>query len=194
MKKSLVFATNNAHKLQEVQALIGHQIQLQSLVDIGCTHDIEETADTFIGNAGIKSQYVFNTYGLNCFADDSGLVVDALNGEPGVYSARYSGTRDAQQNLDLVLQKMEGQTNRTARFVSVISLLWEGKEYIFEGKVEGKLTLARSGAAGFGYDPIFMPDGYNITFAEMDLAEKNKISHRGRAIQQLVQFLKQQSS
>lgn len=193
MSQTLVFATNNAHKLEEVQAMVGAHFMLKSLVDIGCTEDIAETAETFLGNASLKSKHVFEKYGLNCFGDDSGLVVDALNGEPGIYSARYSGSRDARVNLNLVLEKMEGATNRKARFVTVISLMLNGQEYFFEGRVEGQITLEASGNEGFGYDPIFMPDGYEITFAEMDLAEKNRISHRAKAMQQLVQFLKMQS-
>lgn len=193
MPQTLVFATNNAHKLEEVQAMVGNHFILKSLNDIGCTEDIEETALTFNGNASIKSNYVFEKYGLNCFGDDSGLVVDALNGEPGVYSARYSGTRDTQVNLQLVLDKMQGMANRKARFVTFISLMLDGQEYFFEGRVEGQITAESSGKAGFGYDPIFMPDGYNCTFAELDMAEKNRISHRGKAMQQLVDFLKQRS-
>ncbi len=193
MPETLVFATNNAHKLEEVQAMVGHHFVLKSLADIGCTEDIAETADTFNGNASLKSKHIFEKYGLNCFGDDSGLVVDALNGEPGIYSARYSGSRDARVNLDLVLTKMKGIIHRKARFVTVISLMFNGQEYFFEGRVEGQITLEASGSEGFGYDPIFMPDGYEITFAEMDLAEKNRISHRAKAMQQLVEFLKQQS-
>lgn len=192
MKHTLVFATNNAHKLEEVQAMVGDAFMLKSLDDISCTEDIAETGTTFAVNAGLKSHYVFEKFGLDCFGDDSGLVVDALNGEPGVYSARYSGTRDSKLNLDLVLEKMQGLADRKARFVTVISLMWQGKEYLFEGKVEGRIATEPSGMAGFGYDPIFIPDGYTVTFAEMDAAEKNAISHRGRAMQQLVTFLKQQ--
>ncbi|MFM6975555.1 MAG: RdgB/HAM1 family non-canonical purine NTP pyrophosphatase [Sphingobacteriaceae bacterium] len=193
MLPDLVFATNNAHKLEEVQAMLGAMLNLKSLTDIGCEEDIAETGQTFAANASIKSRYIFKKYGFNCFGDDSGLVVDALNGEPGVYSARYSGSRDPQVNLELVLEKMQNQSLRSARFVSVVSLMWQGKEYFFEGRVEGQITLSRFGAAGFGYDPIFMPDGYDITFAEMSMEQKNQISHRARAMQQLVDFLKQQS-
>lgn len=193
MKPSLVFATNNAHKLEEVQVMVGNSFILKSLLDISCSQDIPETGDTFAANAGLKSRYVFEKYGLDCFGDDSGLVVDALNGEPGVYSARYSGSRDPKLNLDLVLEKLQGVTKREARFVTVISLLWKGKEYLFEGRVEGHITSERSGTAGFGYDPIFIPQGYDCTFAEMSAEAKNAISHRGRAMQQLVDFLKQQN-
>lgn len=193
MKHSLVFATNNAHKLEEVQVMVGNSFILKSLLDISCSEDIPETGDTFAANAGLKSRYVFEKYGLDCFGDDSGLVVDALNGEPGVYSARYSGIRDPKLNLDLVLEKLQGVTKREARFVTVISLMWKGKEYLFEGRVEGHITTERSGTAGFGYDPIFIPQGYDCTFAEMSAEAKNAISHRGRAMQQLVDFLKQQN-
>ena len=193
MKPILVFATNNAHKVEEVQAMVGEAFELKSLADIGCDVDVEEIGTTFVANASIKSRYIHEHYGLNCFADDSGLVVDALNGEPGVYSARYSGQRDPQLNLELVLEKMAGQQDRSARFVSVISLIWNGEEYLFEGRVEGRITAERSGTAGFGYDPIFIPEGYDQTFAEMPAEEKNRISHRGRAMQQMVDFLKNQS-
>lgn len=193
MKPVLVFATNNAHKVEEVQAMVGEAFELKSLADIGCDVDVEETGTTFVANASIKSRYIHEHYGLNCFADDSGLVVDALNGEPGVYSARYSGQRDPQLNLELVLEKMAGQRDRSARFVSVISLIWNGEEHLFEGRVEGRITAERSGTAGFGYDPIFIPEGYDQTFAEMPAEEKNRISHRGRAMQQMVDFLKNQS-
>lgn len=192
MKDTLVFATNNAHKLEEVQAMVGDAFMLKSLDDISCTEDIAETGTTFAANAGLKSHYVFEKFGLDCFGDDSGLVIDALNGEPGVYSARYSGSRDSRLNLDLVLEKMQGLADRKARFVTVISLMWQGKEYLFEGNVEGRIATEPSGMAGFGYDPIFIPDGYTVTFAEMDAVVKNAISHRGRAMQQLVAFLKQQ--
>lgn len=193
MKPILVFATNNAHKVEEVQAMVGEAFELKSLAGIGCDVDVEETGTTFVANASIKSRYIHEHYGLNCFADDSGLVVDALNGEPGVYSARYSGQRDPQLNLELVLEKMAGQQDRSARFVSVISLIWNGEEHLFEGRVEGRITAERSGTAGFGYDPIFIPEGYDQTFAEMPAEEKNRISHRGRAMQQMVDFLKNQS-
>ena len=187
----LIFATHNSHKLGEIQDLVADSgIRLRSLTDIGCADEIEETGTTFEANASIKSRYVFEQFGLNCFADDSGLVVDALHGEPGIYSARYSGTRDPKVNLDLVLERMQGQTNRTARFVSVISLVLDGKSYLFRGEVEGTLSTECSGLEGFGYDPIFIPNGYACTFAEMSLVEKNRISHRSKALTQLFQFLK----
>lgn len=192
MSRTLIFATNNLHKLEEVQHLVGDSFTLKSLDDIGCTEDIAETGVTFQENASIKSQYIFSHYGLDCFGDDSGLEIDALNGEPGVYSARYSGTRDMDQNLQLALQKLGNTTNRRARFKTVISLILQGQEHFFEGTVEGVITDGPKGNGGFGYDPIFRPDGYDITFAEMPLEEKNKISHRARAMQQLVEFLKKQ--
>ncbi len=190
MDLDLVFATHNNHKLEEVAAMIGAGLRLKSLTDIGCSEDIEEIGSTFVENAGIKSRYVYANYGMNCFADDSGLVVEALNGEPGIYSARYSGQRDPKVNLELVLSKMSDKQQRSASFVSVISLIWDGEEHVFEGKVTGKITLAPYGGGGFGYDPIFIPDGYEITFAEMDQEEKNRISHRAKAMDQLINFLK----
>jgi XTP/dITP diphosphohydrolase len=193
MSPLLVFATHNAHKLEEVQAMMGDGFLLKSLTDIGFDVDIAETGSTFQANAQLKSKAIFDRFGFNCFADDSGLVVDALNGEPGIYSARYSGSRDPKTNLELVLQKMEGQQQRSARFVSVISLIWEGEHYFFEGRVEGGIIEKATGLAGFGYDPIFIPDGYDLTFAEMEAAEKNRISHRALAMQQMLDFLKQHS-
>ena len=187
----LVFATNNQHKLEEVQQLIGSKFDLKSLADIHCTDDIPETGTTFKENASQKSKYIFDRFALNCFADDSGLEVDALNNEPGVYSARYSGTRDSQQNLQLVLDKLGKHANRKARFVTVISLIVNGQEYFFEGIIEGKLTTNPSGNKGFGYDPIFIPNGYDVTFSDLDLAEKNQISHRAKAMQKLIEFLNQ---
>jgi XTP/dITP diphosphohydrolase len=188
----LVFATNNQHKIEEVLAKIGDQFQLLSLDDIGCTDDIEETGSTFAANASIKSHFIYNKYHHNCFGDDSGLEIDGLNGEPGVYSARYAGTHgDHEANMDKVLTKLEGQTNRTARFKTVISLLWNGEEHIFEGSVEGTIRHERSGSKGFGYDPIFQPDGYTITFAEMTMEQKNAISHRARAVEKMVEFFTQ---
>jgi XTP/dITP diphosphohydrolase len=188
----LVFATNNAHKIEEVAAKIAGQIKLLSLDDIGCYDDIAETGSTFRENASIKSNYIYQKYNLNCFGDDSGLEIDALNGEPGVYSARYAGKHgDHDANINKVLDKLTGADNRKARFRTVISLIWEGKEHFFEGVVEGTTRHERAGTAGFGYDPIFQPDGYEVTFAEMSLDEKNRISHRGRAVEKLVEFLRQ---
>jgi XTP/dITP diphosphohydrolase len=191
MPHKLVFATNNQHKIEEVLAKIGDRFQLLSLNDIGCTDDIDETGTNFAANASIKSQYIWNKYHLDCFGDDSGLEIDALNGDPGVYSARYAGKHgDHEANMDKVLANLKEQTNRKARFKTVISLLWKGEEHVFEGSVEGTIRTERSGTKGFGYDPIFQPDGYNITFAEMTMNEKNAISHRARAVEKMVEFLK----
>lgn len=193
--QQLVFATNNAHKLGEVQAKAGAQIKLLSLDDIGCYDDIEETGLTFNQNASIKSRYIYKRYSLNCFGDDSGLEIDALNNEPGIYSARYAGKHgDHEANMDKVLKKLEGVENRKARFRTVISLIWNGAEYFFEGTVPGTIRTERCGAKGFGYDPIFQPDGYDITFAEMSMDEKNSISHRGRAVDELIAFLNTQTT
>lgn len=190
--RTLVFATNNKHKLEEVQAMVGDRYQLKTLEEIGCLDDIPETGDTFRDNASQKSHYIWDRFTVDCFSDDSGLEVDALNGEPGVYSARYSGSRDAEENLQLVLDKMQGTSDRAARFKCIISLILDGKEHFFEGVVEGEITESRSGSAGFGYDPIFRPKGYNVSFAEMPAEEKNKISHRAQAVAQLVDFLNKQ--
>jgi XTP/dITP diphosphohydrolase len=188
--QQLVFATNNAHKLEEVADKVAGKVKLLSLNDIGCHDDIAETGTTFQENASIKSYYIYQKYNLNCFGDDSGLEIDALNGEPGVYSARYAGEHgNHQANMDKVLEKLKDKTDRSARFRTVISLIWEGKEYFFEGTVNGTIRHERSGSAGFGYDPIFQPDGYTITFAEMSMAEKNSISHRAIAVGKLIEFL-----
>jgi len=186
----LVFATNNAHKLEEVAAKIEGQIKLLSLNDINCTDDIAETGETFRENASIKSHYIYNKYKLDCFGDDSGLEIDALNGEPGVYSARYAGEHgNHDANINKVLSKLQNITDRRARFRTMISLIWNGDEHFFEGAIEGAIRQERAGSEGFGYDPIFQPDGYNITFAEMSLDEKNKISHRAIAMEKLIEFL-----
>jgi XTP/dITP diphosphohydrolase len=190
MAQQLVFATNNRHKLEEVSAKIKGEIELLTLEDIGCTEDIEETGLTFRDNASIKSRYVFDKYHLNCFGDDSGLEIDALNGEPGVYSARYAGKHgDHDANINKALEKLSTSENRKARFVTVISLIWNGEDHFFEGTVEGTIRRERSGAKGFGYDPIFQPNGYDITFAEMSMEEKNNISHRAKAMEKLNAFL-----
>lgn len=188
--QQLVFATNNKHKLEEVQAMVKDSFIIQSLSEIKCDVDIPETADTFEGNAALKSAYILNNYSLSCFADDSGLEVYALDGEPGVHSARYSGTRDMEKNIDLLLAKLGTETNRKAQFRTVVSLRLDGEQYFFEGIVKGVITNARKGVGGFGYDPIFIPEGFNKTFAEMSAEEKNQISHRSIAIQKLVNFLK----
>lgn len=188
--QQLVFATNNRHKLEEVAAKLNGKIKLLSLDDIGCYADIAETGQTFAANASIKSRYIYNQYQLNCFGDDSGLEIEALNNEPGIYSARYAGTHgNHQANIAKVLDKLKGSDNRKARFRTIISLIWGGEEHFFEGTVEGTIRHELSGSDGFGYDPIFEPDGYDITFAEMSMDEKNSISHRGRAMDQLIAFL-----
>jgi XTP/dITP diphosphohydrolase len=186
----LVFATNNRHKLDEVAAKIDGKIDLLTLNDIGCYDNIEETGTTFKQNASIKSQFIYKKYNLDCFGDDSGLEIDALNGEPGVYSARYAGEHgNHAANIKKVLDSLEGETNRKARFRTVISLIWNGEEHFFDGTVEGSIRTEPSGSDGFGYDPIFEPDGYNITFAEMSMDAKNQISHRAKAMELLVNFL-----
>lgn len=186
----LVFATNNRHKLQEITQLLNGSFELLSLNDIGCNDDIPENQDTLEGNASEKSFYIYNKYGLNCFADDTGLEIHALNGEPGVYSARYAGVeRNPDNNMNLVLEKLAIIKNRKARFRTVISLLIDGHETQFEGIVEGLILKEKRGKTGFGYDPIFQPDESNLSFAEMPMDEKNKISHRGRAVQKLVEYL-----
>ena len=189
--RELVFATNNQHKLGELSRIVGDKFHLLSLKDVNCFDDIPETAETLEGNAAIKARYIWEKFGKNCFADDTGLEVDALNGQPGVYSARYAGEmQDSEANLAKVLREMNGKSNRTARFRTVICLIFEGKEYYFEGIVNGILLSERRGVSGFGYDPIFVPDGFEQTFAEMNLDLKNKISHRGKATEKLLDFLK----
>ena len=186
----LVFATNNTHKIKEISPLITNSFRLLSLSDLNFFEDIPETQATLQGNASQKSHYIFDRYAINCFADDTGLEIEALKGEPGVYSARYAGEGcNFQDNIDKVLLKMQGITHRNARFRTVISLLLDGKEYFVEGYVNGKILTEKHGNDGFGYDPIFMPDNYSISFAEMTLEEKNKISHRGMAVRKLAAFL-----
>lgn len=188
--KELVFATNNPNKLKEVQAMLGDTFKLLSLQEIGCHEEIPEDQDTLEGNAQQKARYLVEHYGHNCFADDTGLEVSALNGAPGVYSARYAGPqRNSEDNMNKVLQGLEGTADRSAQFRTSICLIMDGKEQLFEGIARGTIRTERSGAEGFGYDPIFQPDAYEKTFAEMDLAEKNLISHRGKAVRQLVDFL-----
>lgn len=192
MKTELVFATNNKHKTEEVSKLLLNEYTILNLTDIGCTVDIPETGNTFEENATLKSSYVVENYQLDCFADDSGLEIEALNNEPGIYSARYSGVKDDQVNLNLVLQKMEGQQNRKARFKTVISLIQGQKNYLFEGVINGYILESPIGNQGFGYDPIFVPEGYEQSFAQMDMAQKNEISHRAIAMRKLIAFLKEQ--
>jgi non-canonical purine NTP pyrophosphatase, rdgB/HAM1 family len=189
--RKLIFATNNEHKLEEVKSLLSKRYTILGLKDIGDDTDIPETGDTLEENAMIKADYLWNNYGYNCFADDTGLEVEALNNAPGVYSARYAGEdKNSVANMEKVLSELEDKTNRKARFRTVIALILDGKRYLFEGKVEGTITLFPQGTAGFGYDPIFQPDGYDKTFAELGLDVKNEISHRARAIQELALFLK----
>ncbi|RZK50550.1 MAG: RdgB/HAM1 family non-canonical purine NTP pyrophosphatase [Pedobacter sp.] len=191
MENQLVFATNNEHKTTEVSAILSPKYKVINLKDIGCDVDIPETGSTFAENATLKSSYVVSHFKIDCFADDSGLEVDALNNDPGIFSARYSGQRGDEVNLHYLLQKMEGENNRNARFKTVISLIKNGANYLFEGVIFGKLINEPRGKNGFGYDPIFVPDGYDITFAEMDSAEKNRISHRAIAMQKLIAFLQE---
>ncbi|WP_373759917.1 non-canonical purine NTP diphosphatase [Bacteroides heparinolyticus] len=190
MKKKFVFATNNAHKLEEVSAILGKKIELLSMKDIDCNVDIPETADTLEGNALIKARYIFENYHLDCFADDTGLEVEALNGAPGVYSARYAGdAHDSEANMKKLLKEMENVENRRARFRTVFALIINGKEHLFEGIVKGEIIKNRKGTSGFGYDPVFVPEDYSQTFAEMGNELKNKISHRAMATQKLCHFL-----
>jgi len=190
MIKELVFVTNNKHKLKEISAIIGDKISILSLSDIGCNDEIEENADTIEGNASLKSRYIWDKTGRNCFADDTGLLIDALNGRPGVKSARYAGDDCIpENNIRKVLKELEGIGDRKARFKTVISLIIDGREIQFEGTVEGTIIQEKRGTDGFGYDPVFLPDGYDQTFAEMEADEKNRISHRGRASQKLIDYL-----
>jgi XTP/dITP diphosphohydrolase len=188
--RELVFATNNPHKLKEINAIIGIRFRILSLADIGCNEEIVEDAETIPGNASLKSWYVYNKYGKDCFADDTGLEVDALAGRPGVKSARYAGDDcNPENNIRKVLEEIKGSQNRKARFRTVISLILGGKETLFEGIVEGAILEEKRGASGFGYDPVFLPDGYEMSFAEMPAEVKNQISHRGRATQKLIGYL-----
>lgn len=188
--EKIVFASNNSHKLSEIRQL-NLPFEILSLAETGCKEDIPETADTLEGNALQKARWVKEHYGYDCFADDTGLEVEALGGEPGVYSARYAGEgHDSEANMAKLLANMEGVKDRRARFRTVIALIKDGEEHLFEGIVEGHITTVRSGADGFGYDPIFMPEGCDKTFAEMTADEKNAISHRGRAVTELKKFFK----
>lgn len=191
--KDICFATNNQNKLRELQQILKGQYRVLGLEDIGCDVDIPETSETIEGNSLLKAQYVWDNYKMDCFADDTGLEIEALNGEPGVYSARYAGyPRDNQKNIDKVLGKLQNITNRNAQFKTVITLIQAGKHIQFEGIAKGSIRKELSGSEGFGYDPVFEPAGYSITFAEMNMDEKNKISHRGKAVNLLVEYLKQQ--
>ena len=189
--KKIVFATNNAHKLRELREIAGDKFEILSLADINCHDDIPETADTLEGNALIKACYIKENYGYDCFADDTGLEIEALGGEPGVFSARYAGDDcNSERNIDKVLEKLSGEDNRVARFVTVIALILDGETYTFEGEVKGEILTERHGEGGFGYDPVFKPLEADCSFAEMSAEEKNSISHRGRAVAKLFTFLK----
>jgi len=191
MKPSLVFATNNPHKLQELRQMLGDRYDILGLADIGCHEDIPETADTIQGNAMMKAQYVKQHYGYDCFSDDTGLEIDALDGAPGVHSARFAGPgHDSEANIDKVLSLLDGVQHRTARFRTAIVLLQGDQAHTFQGQVEGNILTARQGTGGFGYDSIFQPvEGDGSTFAQMSPQDKNRISHRGRAVARLVAFL-----
>ncbi len=191
-------ATNNEHKLREIRQILGSRFQVKGLADIGCNTDIPETSDTLQGNALQKARYVAEHFGVDCFADDTGLEVDALGGDPGIYTARYGSingygdSHDANANIRCLLDKLSGQTCRTARFRTVIALVRGGKEYLFEGRVEGRIVQQLRGTQGFGYDPVFEVQDTGLTFAEMGPEEKNRLSHRGRATEKLVSFLTSQ--
>lgn len=187
----LVFATNNQHKINEIRNMLGENFELVSLEDIGCTEEIAETSKTLEGNASQKANYVYDKYELNCFADDTGLEVEALGMAPGVYSARYAGPqRNSIDNMNRLLAELDKIKNRKARFRTVISLIINGNEMLFEGIVDGEILHQPIGQLGFGYDPIFRPEGFSTSFAEMDLVLKNSISHRGRAFEKLIHYLK----
>ncbi len=186
----LVFATHNKHKAAEVQKMVVEPYEVITLTDLDILDEIPETGATLQANALIKARFVHQKLGYNCFADDTGLEVEALNGEPGVYSARYAGAaKNDNANMDLLLQKLQGSENRRARFVTCICLFWMDEMYVFEGELKGKIIDTKIGTNGFGYDPIFMPDGYDITLAQMDMFTKNQISHRGKAFKKMAEFL-----
>lgn len=189
--KKLVFATNNPHKLEEIRAILGSKLEILSLADIGCDADIPETAETLEGNALIKAHYVYDNYKLDCFADDTGLEVDALHGLPGVHTARYAypDRHDPEANMVKLLEALRENNDRNARFRTVIALIEKGKEHLFEGVVEGVIAREKSGTQGFGYDPVFIPEGNSNTFAELGEDIKNTISHRARAVQKLTEYL-----
>lgn len=187
----LVFATNNQHKLEEISRLLEGKHEIISLSSLGCQDEIPEDRDTLEGNALQKARYIKEHFGYDCFADDTGLEIEALNNRPGVYSARYAGpAKDSLENMKKVLEEMQGKTNRKACFRTVIALILNGREHLFEGRVDGEILTTQQGEAGFGYDPIFRPTGYQVSFAEMPMDEKNKISHRGRATRKLAEYLK----
>jgi XTP/dITP diphosphohydrolase len=188
----LCFATNNQYKLDEVSDQLGNSFIIKTLRDIGCTVELPETSGTIAGNSRQKADYIWRHFGISCFADDSGLEVDALNGEPGVDSAHYSGSRDAEKNIEKLLKKLAGNSNRKAQFVTVFTLILQGVEHQFEGRIEGQILTEPKGIGGFGYDPVFQPDGQNRTFAEMSIEEKNGMSHRSRALTKMIAYLEKQ--
>lgn len=191
-KMQLVFASNNKNKILEIQSILPDTIKILSLDSIGCHEEIPETAETIEENAILKANYVTRNYGYDCFADDTGLEVDSLNGEPGVYSARYAGEqRNADDNMNKVLERLSDKNDRRAQFKTVIALNLNGKQHLFTGIAKGEITVEKTGNQGFGYDPIFKPEEYRETFAQLSLDVKNKISHRGKATQQLINFLKE---
>ncbi len=186
----LVFATNNENKIKEIKSALGNEFEILSLKDINCLEELPETQETLAGNALQKAKYVSENYGVNCFADDTGLIIEALNGEPGVYSARYAGEdRSATKNMEKVLDKLQKSKNRSAYFETSIALIINKEEFLFSGVAKGEITKELSGKDGFGYDPIFKPNGYNKTFAELSIEEKNTISHRGKAFKKMCAFL-----
>jgi XTP/dITP diphosphohydrolase len=188
--RQIVFATNNAHKMGEVSAILKSDFKLLSLKEINCFEEIPETQDTIEGNALQKARYVWKKFGLDCFADDTGLEVEALDGDPGVYSARYAGEDcNSEKNIKKLLFNLEGISNREARFKTVAALILNGKEFLFEGTIRGSILRKKQGTSGFGYDSVFLPDGYNLSFAEMDMDKKNEISHRALAMKALAEFL-----
>jgi XTP/dITP diphosphohydrolase len=192
MKEKICFATNNANKVREIQQLLGNEFEVVGLADIGCHEELAETQPTIEGNSLQKAEYVWQNYQVNCFADDTGLEVHALNNEPGVYSARYAGPqRNDADNMALLLRNLEGKENRNAHFKTIITLFRNGQQFQFEGIAPGHIGLAPQGMQGFGYDPLFIPQGHSRTFAEMNAQEKNAISHRGIAVRKLIEFLKQ---
>lgn len=188
--RNICFASNNAKKLEEIKSALSGKVGIISLAELGCNEELAETGDTLFHNAFQKARYVAETFGVDCFADDTGLEVIALDGAPGVYSGRFAGEpRSDDRNVDLLLKKMEGKENRKASFRTVIALILKGEEFSFEGTVDGEIIHERIGEKGFGYDPVFRPDGYKRTFAELSMEEKNQISHRGKATAKLIQFL-----
>lgn len=193
MRRKLVFATNNAHKLDEIRAILGDEIEIVSLADIGCHTDILETADTLEGNALQKARYVYEHYHCDCFADDTGLEVEALDGAPGVHTARYAypDRHDPEANTRKLLDALKEKSSRRAQFRTVIALILNGEEHLFDGRVEGSIATEKRGTEGFGYDPVFIPEDSGKTFAELGVEAKNRISHRARAVARLCEFLRQ---